>query len=146
MQMKPTPDFIEGWTSHTNRRRYAAVLVAAWAVFWVALLGQPCSEALAATPEPAKSRITLDVYRLAGHAHPDTPDAQRSVYCPELTALDSGSVNSAAAKPDRQFVAFPPWRDSAFFSTGKADTRHRGHYGRAPPPIALYLRNLHLLI
>ena len=77
MQMKLAVDFTEGWTSTGNKRRYAAVLVAAWVVFWLVLVGQPCCEAFALTPGHTQSQSTSDAPHLTGHADPD----RHGAYC-----------------------------------------------------------------
>ena len=146
MDMKLAADFTEGWTSPRNRRRYAAVLVAAWAVFWLVLVGQPCCEVLAATPGHTKSQSAPDASHLAGHAHANGHGADSNPDCPELTALGSGTINSTAATLDRPLVASLASGDVTFTPTRDADSLQRELYGTPPPLIALYLRNLHLLI
>jgi len=144
--MKPAADFTEGWTSLRNRRRYATALVAAWAVFWLVLVGQPCCEALAATPGHTKSQGTSDASHLTGHADPDRHGADSSPGCPELTALDSVTLDSTVATVDRPLAASLASVGLTFTSTRDADSLQRALYGPPPPLIALYLRNLHLLI
>ena len=139
-------DFTEGWTSPKNRRRYAAVLVAAWAVFWLVLVGQACCEVLAATPDRTKSQSTSDASHLTGHAHPDGHGADNNPDCPEVTALDARATDATAATVDRPLVASLASGDVTFAPTRDADSLQRALYGTPPPLIALYLRNLHLLI
>lgn len=145
--MKLAADFTEGWTAPRSRRRYTAVLVAAWAVFWLVLVSQPCCEVLAATPGPGhtKSQSTSDASHLTGHAQ-DGHGANNNPGCPELTAFDSGTLKSTAATVDRPLVAALASEDVTFTATRDADSLQRELYGPPPPLIALYLRNLHLVI
>ena len=146
MQMRLAADFTEGWTSPRNKRCNAAVLVAAWAVFWLVLVGQPCCEALAATPGHTNSQSTSDAFHLTGHAHPDGQGADSSPDCPEVTAPSSGAINSTAATVDRPLVASLASAGLTLTPARDADSLQRELYGPPPPLIALYLRNLHLLI
>ena len=146
MDMKHAADFTEGWTAPRNRRRYAAVLVAAWAVFWLFLVGQPCCEALALTPDHAKSQSTSDASYLTGHADPDRHGAGSNPDCPEVIVLDAGAINSTAATVDRPLAASVASADLTLTPTRDADSLQRELYGPPRPLIALYLRNLHLLI
>lgn len=146
MDMKFTADFTAGWTSAKSRRRYAAVLVAVWAVFWLVLVGQPCCEPLALTQGHTKPQSKSDASHLTGHAHADGHGADSNPDCPELTALDSVTIDSTAATVDRPLVASLAFGDVTFTWTRDADSLERGPSGTPPPLIALYLRNLHLLI
>jgi hypothetical protein len=144
--MKVAADFTQGWTSPKYRRRYAAVLVAAWTVFWLVLVGQSCCEALAVTPVHAKAQSTSDASHLTGHADPDGHGPGGNPDCPELIAHDAGPINSTAPTVDRPLLASLASGDITFTPTGDADSLRREFYGPSPPVIALYLRNLHLLI
>ena len=129
-----------------NRRRYAVVLIAAWSAFWLMLAIQPFCEAFASTPGHATSQGTAYASHLTGHADTDRHGADDNPHCPEATALESGVVNSAATTVDRPRVASIASADLALTPTGAAGSLQRERYGAAPPLVALYLRNLHLLI
>lgn len=147
MRMKLTADLTEGWTSPRNRRRYAAVLIAAWAVFWLVFVGQPCCEALALTPGHTKSQSTSDASHLTDTAQADGHGAGSNPDCPEVTAHDIDIIDSTPAMVDRSLAVPFALADVTFTPTRNADSLQRELYGTPPPPlIALYLRNLRLLI
>lgn len=141
-------DFTKGWTAPRNRRRYAAWLVAAWAVFWLVLVGQPCCEALAVTPSDTKSQSASEASHPAVHAQLDGHGTDNDPDCPEVTAAAFGAIGSivTATTVDQPLVPFLASGDVASAPTAGTDSRQREPSGIPPPPIALYLRNLHLLI
>lgn len=144
--MTQTADFTEGWTSAKNRRRYAAALLTAWAVFWLVLVGQPCCEALALPPGHTNSQGTSDASHPAGHAQDGHRANNNSPDCPELTAVDSGTINSIGATAVRPPVATLASGVVTLTQTRDAASLQHAFFGTPPPLIALYLRNLHLLI
>jgi hypothetical protein len=146
MSGKLVPDLTKVWTAPNNRRRRAAVLIAAWSVFWLILAVQPFCEAFASAPGHATSQSTADASHLTGHAYTDRHDADDNPHCPEATALESGVVNSAATTVDRPRVASLATAGLALTPTGAAGSLQRERYGTPPPLVALYLRNLHFLI
>ena len=143
-----TPDFTAGSTSRGNRRRYAAVLIAAWAVFWLVLVGQPCCEALALTPGHTESQAIADASQLSVHAQPGDHGADSHPGCPDVTAAAFDALSSTATPTavDQPLVAIPPPRVAAPIPTRGSRSLKQEFYGTPPPLIALYLRNLHLLI
>jgi hypothetical protein len=146
MSGKLAPDLTKVWTAPNNRRRYAAVLIAAWSAFWLILAVQPLCEASASTPARATSQSTAEAFHLTGHADSDRHGADDDPHCPEATALESGVVNSAATTVDRPRVASLASADLASTATRAAGLLQRERYGTPPPLVALYLRHLHLLI
>lgn len=132
-----------------TKARYGRLLVAWWAIAWIAAVMHPCGEAFAAQAVDAH-RAEHEHHSGHGeaqhHSHPSP--SERESHCPQLTDLDLGVPQLATTLLDgpKLFDPSPPSGQVATLARPNTEPQSFPAYHPPPPLDRCYLRTLRLRI